>query len=474
MRQRGCGQTGREAAHEIGRAEHLPRQGARLGLEADALEKEVFAPAAARSARLEADTDARTVADAVVGVEVADPPRRLASDRQAAHAAQGEAAAHDDVFRGAVHAVAELVAAPLDGDVVVAAVGRHILDKHVAAAGDVHAVAAGRAERTDADAADHHVFAVDGGDVPESGLLERDALQIDVAAADRSEEGRELDPAAVAAVEQPFGDGRVGINVAVVLGAPRANRAAERGTDQPAPPRQGDVVLPLGVDAGTERIELDPRIGREDRGQKIFDLAAEAHLGALLDVQFDPAFEDEAARRPDAAAEHHATAALAGQAVDRLLNLPRTQRAVRAGLQPHVDVAEKRLAELRHIKRCLDRRNRSRTGIGTRLGTRRHRFGHLRGGRKGRQRKKKSQNTVHDRKERLRNNMRRPAPSGTPRRAAPRAGRVRKRTTTPRRCGSKGCGRRGGCRRSRRAPRRRGRSRCGDRRGAAYFRGCNR
>ena len=357
VRERGCGQARSQATHKVGRAEHLPGHRLGLGLEAHTLKVEVLATTATRTARLETNTYARTIAHAVVGIDIATPATRLRANRQATHTAQSEAVAHHDTLRGTTYAIAELVATTLHGDIIVATVGRHILHQHIAAAGDIDTIATGLTERRDANTANDNIFAIDRSHIPEGGLLERDTLQIDILAVDRAKEGRQLNRATLLTIEQTLLNRRVGVDLTIVLGTTLADRTTLRRADEATLTRQGDILRTIGVDAGTQRVELHTGIGRKDRRQEVLHLAAKAHRRALLGVEFDVALQRDTACKPITCCERYTTSALLREAVDSLLNLLGLQTTIRCGEELHLAVGKGRLLQLGHVERSLNRSN---------------------------------------------------------------------------------------------------------------------
>ena len=382
-----CGRKFRPAAHRKTRsqlarpgrvAEHIPDDGPLRGAHTDTLVGEVLATSGTRTAGLEADADLGAVKDAVVRIEVANPAGRFAAAGDTSMATQGEAVAHDDVLGGATNRLAILVAAALHGEVIISATHCRVLDQDIFTAGDIDTVATRNTDRLDLHATDNHLLAIDRCDVPEEALLELHPLQEDLLAVNRAEEGGKKDLSAIASVVDALLNGGIDIDF---LDRKRNlsffNRTAFR-TNQTTLAREGDVLLVAGVDAGSERGNLDPLVGRKDGRQVVLDFSAEVEFTPLFEVEFHVALERDASRVPMARRDDDATTAPFCGLVNGLLNGACRHIAIGGAGDPYGVVGEGGAHHLGHIEGGLDGGNLRRTNRGSHLVTGRDVY--LRGG----------------------------------------------------------------------------------------------
>ena len=162
-----CRQTDGKVAYECFAAQHIPDERLSAETHADAFVGQVLTATTTVTAGLEAKSCPGSVEHAVVYIKVAYHAGRLAAASDASMPLFRQAMAHDNVFRGLVHAQTVLTASCLHGEAVVATTQCAVFDEYVSGGFDVDAVATGYTYGVYGDAPDDDAVAIDRHYVPE-------------------------------------------------------------------------------------------------------------------------------------------------------------------------------------------------------------------------------------------------------------------------------------------------------------------
>ena len=315
-----------QVATPLDAAQHVAEHGIVEYICTDTLDKEVLHATATRTQRLDTEGLVGAVEHAVVTVDVLHIACHLRAADYTTGTTQCQTIAHNDTVGRTIHPYTIDTTARLHRETIILTVEGAVFYQGILGRLDIHAISTTVTKTVDRHTTNDDTVAVLGHNIPIEALFQGNTFHQYVFTVNRSNGlGKEDFLVVLHTIVDTLFQGLLTIlgdklNVKCLFLIILEDFAIGRSTDELATSRQGNVVGLAGIDAGTQRIDLNAFITGKDNGQVVADESAEVQLGTVAEVQIDIRLQLNAPRFPLPGRKYHRTATGSRQLVDGRLD----------------------------------------------------------------------------------------------------------------------------------------------------------